>query len=460
MREAVEAMSAAERELGRNELAAGEAAQQRALEAVRRARDELADRARKLRDAEERVRAELAEAQRRLADRAAQAEKAARALDAKSEDAARAAADAAKSLGEASQSMSQAGGSMSQGDSAGASSSQSEAGEALERAEQALKKAAGERTDGPEAAARLKELKAEQEAIRRQLKDLEDLLKKAEEEDASSAAQGASAKMEETEDRLQSGSGERASKSAEEARRYLEEAKRSLEKERRRYESLRQEEALFRLLNDLKEFKTEQERIRAASSEMVDAAAQGPLIREKKKKLRTLGGDQTRLAERLDERRKSVEEENSLVFSTGMALAATDMAEIARMLEDARLDAVLLGLQAEVVHGLSNLIAGFEDEIERRRQPNSGQGQGGQGGQGKPPLVPPVVEIKFLRRLQNDLNAKIESFWRDNPSVRDGRIDERQKKAIERLFHQQQRLADNLERLSKSVFGAGEGGDQ
>jgi hypothetical protein len=456
MAQAAQEMKAAERSLAGGDLASGEAAQEKAVEALRQAREALAERARRLREGEEADRAEMAEAQRRLADRAREAAKEASAIAprASTEPGRRASEEASGSLGEAGSSLSEASGSMSQGDSSRARSAQGEAREALRRAQEALARAAQERGDSSEAQRRLRELRAEQEALRRQLKELEDLLRKAQEAEAGAAASGASGAMEETERRLESGSGERASQSAEEARRYLEEAKQALDRERRRYESLQQEEALFRLLDDLREFRAEEVRLREATAGLSDDAARGPLVRPKRRLLRTLADDQEALKKRLDERQKAAEEDGSVVFATGMALASADMAEVGRLLADERLGPLVLGLQDEVVHGLSNLIAGFEDEIQRRREPQR-DGGGQAGGQGRPPLVPPSVEIKFLRRLQNDLNTKIETFWRQNPAVREGRLDERQRRTIERLYHQQGRLAENLERLMKSVFGGG-----
>jgi hypothetical protein len=57
--------------------------------------------------------------------------------------------------------------------------------------------------------------------------------------------------------------------------------------------------------------------------------------------------------------------------------------------------------------------------------------------------------------MQNDLNAKVEAFWAENPGVREGALDERQRRTIERLYHQQGRLRADLEKLVRSVFGSG-----
>jgi hypothetical protein len=71
--------------------------------------------------------------------------------------------------------------------------------------------------------------------------------------------------------------------------------------------------------------------------------------------------------------------------------------------------------------------------------------------------VPPIVEIKLLRRLQLDLNGKLESFLRQNPAAREGKLSEAQQRLLERLSNQQTRIADDLERLVQSVYGGGQG---
>ena len=73
--------------------------------------------------------------------------------------------------------------------------------------------------------------------------------------------------------------------------------------------------------------------------------------------------------------------------------------------------------------------------------------------------MPPIVEIKLLRRLQQDLNRKIESFWRRNPGIGEGEVDDRQRRTLERLSHQQGRIKRDLDELMKKVFGSGGGHD-
>ena len=207
---------------------------------------------------------------------------------------------------------------------------------------------------------------------------------------------------------------------------------------------------LFRLLQDLKEFRKEEERVRDATKQIADSAAAGPLARVQRRALKALSADQTKLRARVDERQKAIAEEGSFSFVTQLEGISVDMAEVARLLEEEQHDAYVRGLEDEILHAISDLIGGFEDEIARRQEPPK-EGQPGQ--QGKPLLVPPTVEIKLMRRVQVDLNAKIESIWRSNPGLTKGQLDDRTRRTLERLYNQQARLADDLEKLMKSVFG-------
>ena len=70
-----------------------------------------------------------------------------------------------------------------------------------------------------------------------------------------------------------------------------------------------------------------------------------------------------------------------------------------------------------------------------------------------------IVEIKLLRRLQMDLNRKIDSFWKRNESVRRQEVDERQRRQLERLSHQQSRIERSFRELFEKIFSGDEGAD-
>jgi hypothetical protein len=260
--------------------------------------------------------------------------------------------------------------------------------------------------------------------------------------------------MQDAERQLDAGSGEKAGRSAEEARRYLEQLKQELEQEERRYEQLRQEEVMYRLVQDLKEFRTEQQRIHDETRKISDAAAGGTLARVQRRALKALGREEELLRARVTERVKVLLEEESPAFGTALEAASLDMAEIARLLEDEQHGRAVQGLAEEVIHQLTQLIQAFEDEIQRRQQQGGGGPPPPPGG-GRAPLVPPTVEIKLLRRMQMDLNAKVETFWRQNPAVKEGKIEDRQRRTLERLYNRQGKIADDLEKLVRSVYGRG-----
>jgi chromosome segregation ATPase len=348
--------------------------------------------------------------------------------------------------------MDEASKSAAAGDRSKAGSSQSGASQSLEQAQKALEKVADETGDDADAKRRLKELEAEQKAIREKMKQLRDLLEKADNDAAKKSAKGAQQKMEDAEQSLEAGSSGSASESAEEARRYLEQAKQDLEREKRRYEALRQEEMMFKLVQDLKEFRTDQDRIRDETKKIADAVAGGTLAHGYKAQLRRLAAEETTLKSRLDERVKAIREERSPAFGTSLEIVGVDMAEVARLLENMQSDAYVQGLESEVSSGLTTLVQAFEDEIKRRSEKGGGKPPPPGSGQARAALVPPIVEIKLMRRLQGILNTKLETFWSQNPGVREGKIDDKTRRVLESLYHQQQTIADALEALKQSVY--------
>ncbi len=444
-------------------------AEQRALAALEQARAALEERARQLEGRREETQQALAEAQRKLAQKAEALAREAQALAPQQAQSKQAAQEAASALERAAASMQQAGAQGQQGQRSAAQQSQQQAEQALEQAQRSLEKAASETQPSAQLEQRLKQLKEQQEALRQRLKQLEDLLKKTENPEAQESAQSAQRSMEETQDRLEAGDAPKSKKSAEEARKYLEQAQEELEKEKRRYQSLEQEELLFRLVRDLKEIRAAQQALRKESAEAVAEAERlrsggGRLSRARKIRLKAMAAEENALADKLAERHAAVLEEGSTAFAALLEETVQDVREVARLLEQPdEIGPLLLGLEDEVLHRLDDLIGGFDDELERRQQdPQQGQGQQGQqgqqGGQGRPKLVPFLVEIKLLRRQQMDLNHKVRRFFELYPDVREGRLGETERRALERLYHQQGRIKRVLEDLVESALQQDEGG--
>jgi hypothetical protein len=96
-------------------------------------------------------------------------------------------------------------------------------------------------------------------------------------------------------------------------------------------------------------------------------------------------------------------------------------------------------------------------DVIEQKQPPPGQGQPPPP-PGKPVLVPPITELKLMRRLQTDLNRKIETFKQTNPGISEGEVDDNQRRRLERLSHQQGRIQKTLDELIQKIFGGGDEG--
>jgi len=97
-------------------------------------------------------------------------------------------------------------------------------------------------------------------------------------------------------------------------------------------------------------------------------------------------------------------------------------------------------IQREILAQLGELRDTFHDE-RLRRSNNRKQQQKQQGGQGQQPLVPPAMELVMLRKQQEDVNRRIESFFKRNPDLAKP-LSEMEQMIVERLSHQQGSVKD------------------
>ena len=109
---------------------------------------------------------------------------------------------------------------------------------------------------------------------------------------------------------------------------------------------------------------------------------QGKLPRSERRRLEGLSEDQRKMADEIDARLTAVREEGSVAFAAILEEVSIDMREIARLLEARDVGPLVLSMEREVIQRLGDLIGGFEDEIERRRDQPPGQPPPG-GGSGR-----------------------------------------------------------------------------
>ncbi len=284
----------------------------------------------------------------------------------------------------------------------GARRAQDQAARALARAEEALR--AGHRAAG-KAKEELARLAREQEKIRKRILQLARRMDPRKDRDPKNDLEQAAQSAGQAGQSLQQGDSESAGKKEDETRRKLEEARKKVARKRDHYLSLRQEELLLNMKQELEKLLAAHQEVRRETKD-IDLRIQernGLVGRATRRALRRLASKEKDLAGTCTFIRKTLEKEGSLVFSRVLLEAGQDLEEIARLLTSRPpvTGDLVQGIQEDVALHLGQLLGALKKEVARRRKapprPSSNRGPR------KKKLVPDVAELKMLKALQEDL---------------------------------------------------------
>ena len=125
----------------------------------------------------------------------------------------------------------------------------------------------------------------------------------------------------------------------------------------------------------------------------------------------------------------------------------SDLERVAELLDHPSNDPGIFtqDVQTELLTRMKELLETFRDERLRRKNQKQQQGGGG----GKPRLVPEAVELVMLRKMQEDVNRKLEGVTRVIAGKKE--LTEVQKAILERLSHQQGGIRTVFRNFLKSV---------
>ncbi|MCA8943383.1 MAG: hypothetical protein KDB80_12540 [Planctomycetes bacterium] len=430
-------------------LQASSEALQSALEAIQSAmNDATAGRSESLDAARDR--------QRELRERAAtakqQIEDAERAGDLSPEQA----RAANESVDSAMKSMERAEQQLESGQPSHASGSQSNAADALDQAQRGIER---NRPLSDQERERLKEVAEQQKQLEEDIIQLAKLAQERENRRAQNALEEAAQSASRAAEELEAGEPQEADEQQQRAEDKLEEARQELERERDRYMDLRQEELLFKIASELQQFLDSQLELTAATE---DAGKQleehGRLSRPARRQLNQVAEQESELAARLDFILQALVEEGVLVFSHAISSNVEDLEQVISRLSGRRPDPgpFTVLLQKDVEDRTRKLIEALQREQQRREeQRQQGQQNENQFGQQKEPLVPVLAELKMLRQMEEDMQARTRELDRllatggDEVSDFDIAMSERiahQHGAITELFQQiKARIEKSLE---------------
>jgi len=335
--------------------------------------------------------------------------------------------------------------------------------EALEHVKEARRKLDDLRekhpVPGPEGRARLKELSKRQKELQDQVRHLEELLRRKQQGAGADRMQDAQAAMREARRHLDSGEADEAEKAQRRAEKSLKEARKELNHEERRYRALRQYELLFKLKEELARFR------RTAQAERETLTHIEALVRKagrvtrliKKNDLNPLRQGVKTLQRDVAEKAAAVKKEQAVVYTYILENCATDLQEVVSQLSLKEVGFVPQELLGDVVRRFDMALDGLNRNLERRREEQKKKQGSKQPPQGgQPRLVPPDAEIRMVMVLQRALNQEREGFFASRPDFGARDASPEERARLERLYHQQGSLAELFDGLRQAFLHADE----
>jgi len=243
---------------------------------------------------------------------------------------------AAEDLAKAQQAMTQAAKSLQQGLPSRASSQQEQAADSLEQARKSLQR---NRPLTEEARQQLKQIAKNQEELRKEIIELAELAKERNNRQAEDALREASRAADQARQDLSNEDPAEAEQDQEQVKEKLTQAQEALQEERDRYMDLRQEELLFRIKDELKQFLEKQQPISLATDDAGRKLAEGRrLTRPVRRKLNQLGERELELADKLKFIKEALTEEDVVVYSYVLRANEQDLRSVSQRLSGSRPD--------------------------------------------------------------------------------------------------------------------------
>jgi hypothetical protein len=366
--------------------------------------------------------------------------------------------------------MQQAQQSLQQNRQAQAAQQQQEAAEQLDKAAEKMEQ---ERPLSEDQKQELKEQSEKQKELADDIMKLADLAEERQNQRAKQALEEAAEAAEEAAEELEKGNDDEAEEKQEEARQKLEEAKDALEEERERYEDLRQEELLFKIQDELKQFLAKQqpitEKTQIAGKEL---AEKGRLSRRGRRRLNELGEEEKELSSKSTFLREALEKEAVLVFSHAIQTNEQDLEEVARRLagRQPNPDQVTVVLQKDVEARTQRLIEALRREQERRKrqqeeEQKDRENQENQEDQEQDPnrqnnqqnqrrrLVSITAELEMLKQMEEDMMRRTK-FMEKLIEARGEDVSELDLALLERLAHRHNKVTEIFLGLKKQIEDA------
>ena len=294
-------------------------------------------------------------------------------------------------------------------------------------------------------------------------KMLEELAKKSgmpQPQKAADHAQNSKKSQQSAEGQLGQGKPQDAKDEEEDAKDELEKAQAAVQDAKKDAQDKQQEEELFKIEKELKELLAMQTAVNEVTRE-VERGRQGnaknELNRPQEIKVVDATKDETLILARTRATVKRLAD--SPVFAWVLDDTAGDVQEVRNKLEKKETGVYTQEVEKDVVRKFEELIDALKKERDRRdKDKKKGGGGGGGGGGGKQPLVPPLAELKMIRKMQGDVNEKTKSVDEAVSKAASKKLTEEWKALLERAAQKQgdvakvtKDLADLLEKQQQQA---------
>jgi hypothetical protein len=228
----------------------------------------------------------------------------------------------------------------------------------------------------------------------------------------------------------------------EEALKDLEEAEKDLKDQLEELRRQAEEEKFVQLQQELRKIIESQELVLSKQTRDLDAVKirKGSLNREEVIRSKSLGKNQDDLGKSLDEIRRKLKESNVDVFIYVLESTVGDMTDAAVNLKEAETGARTQELQNDALRKMKELVDAFDLKRKQNRQQPPPGGGGGGGGGGKPPLVPDLVQLNMMKKIQETLLRKTQGLQNGYKPDRDD-LSAGEKTQLQRLSDEQGKLS-------------------
>lgn len=307
-------------------------------------------------------------------------------------------------------------------------------------------------------------LAEEQKKLQRDIQDLAKRIDPKKNPQAKKSLEEAAKEAQKAEESLQGNDPQEAEKAQEKTKEELEKARKALKKERDQYLSLRQEELLFKIADEVESMIASQSDINRQTLTLMASAGEssGSLSRGLRSQVRQLGRKEGELADRASFLSENLAKEETLVFTYVLDSVSTDLNQLKSSMSKRRpvLGDEITDLQTEALEQMKWLLQALKQQIKQKKEdrkqdqqqeqkPDEEKPENTNQGQNKKRLVPDKAELMLLRRLEMDVRQQIQAFLELEKEL-GSEFESMNKRRLNRMAHKHSKISDLFKEFVES----------